>query len=486
MHIDGHRITGNFGGFGSGKTLNSRQEFYKHMFLTPNGNTLIGANVASQYEQTIKREIEEDIPRAFVRDSSTQKQYIDFINGHRLMFRPFDDPDKLRSYNLSMFIIVEASEVKVSTFTQLKSRLRSRAAMKAKIDKDGNPVYRRTKTGVPVPIIDACWLKGIVESNPGAGWIRNDLLLKSDKIYNHGNNLEKYVVLDEERDPALSSHVTSAECNEFLPDDFIATLTKNKPPWWVARYVNGSFAYAEGLVYPNAAKCICNTFQVPKDWKRIVAFDYGLVDNAVFLFGAVDEQANMLYIYKEVCTNNRSVRDLALMYHEAAADIPTGGLICAPIIDPKSGPKRDYDKKTLADHFLDYNISFKAGHINVDARVYRLNTYIESDQLRIMDCCKSLIKEIKDYKYKADPNANSGLTDKPEDKNNHSINALEWIVMELPADPKNLVYGAYNKRGDSLIAQRKIQQMSYAQFALSDTEEEPENGAFGMIDYNYI
>jgi hypothetical protein len=33
------------------------------------------------------------------------------------------------------------------------------------------------------------------------------------------------------------------------------------------------------------------------------------------------------------------------------------------------------------------------------------------------------------------------------DKNNHSINPLEWIVMELPANPKNILQGVYNKHG---------------------------------------
>ena len=58
VHRDKHTFVGNFGGYGSGKTTTDRQEFYKHMFITPHGNTLIGANVSSQYEQTIKRDIE--------------------------------------------------------------------------------------------------------------------------------------------------------------------------------------------------------------------------------------------------------------------------------------------------------------------------------------------------------------------------------------------------------------------------------------------
>ena len=39
-----------------------------------------------------------------------------------------------------------------------------------------------------------------------------------------------------------------------------------------------------------------------------------------------------------------------------AEDIPAGGYYCTPILDPKSGAKRDYNKKTLYDHFMDYGI----------------------------------------------------------------------------------------------------------------------------------
>ena len=36
FHIDTHRFCGNFGAYGSGKTLTSREELYKHCLITPN------------------------------------------------------------------------------------------------------------------------------------------------------------------------------------------------------------------------------------------------------------------------------------------------------------------------------------------------------------------------------------------------------------------------------------------------------------------
>lgn len=448
VHEDAHTYIGNFGGYGTGKTLTSRQELYKHILITPNANVLIAANVATQYEQTIKRDIEADLPAAFVKYVSVQKQYIDLINGGRIMFRPLDDVDKIRSYNITMFIIVEASEVDPEAFVQLKTRLRNMAASIPERDKDGNIVMKVLENGLEVPVIKTEWTKGIVESNPDSGWIRSSLLYLAEKIVKHGTIMEDIVVPDDLKDAAISAHVASTDCNAFLPPNFIENNCANKPMWWINRYIFSSFSYAEGLVYPNAVNCIEPYFEVPKEWKRLIAADYGLSDDFVYLFGAVDEKAGICHIYKEIRTNNKNIEELSRIYHEESSDIPSGAMYCPPLLDPKSGAKRDYNKKTLYDHFLDYGIYFQPGHINVDARVFRLNTYLETGRLRIMDNCTAVIAELRDYKFPPKKiDSVSKAQDKPMDKNNHGINPMEWIAMALPSDPAKLVYGAYDKYG---------------------------------------
>jgi hypothetical protein len=489
FHKDSHRFSGNFGGYGSGKTLTSIEESMKHFFITPNGNTLVGANVQSQYEQTYKRDLEKDIPAAFVKRINTQKSYVDLINGHRIIYRPFDDPEKIRSYNLTQFVIIEASEVKSATFTQLKTRLRNTAGATFKTDPDtGEIIYVTAPTGARIPVIDHDWRKGIIESNPDAGWIRDQVLLVSDVIEKHGKIFDNYKVNEAERDRFISTHVTSTSANAYLPADFIAMNSKNKPAWWVQRYIYGSFLYAEGAVYPKASECVVEPFDIPKSWKRLIAFDYGLADDAVFVFAAIDELKSVVYIYKEVRVNNRSVEELARIYHKETEDIPSGGLVTAPIIDPKSGPKRDYEKRSLSDHFLDYGIAFKPGYVNVDARIFRLNTYFESGKLKIFNTCGALNKELRDYKFKADESQHSGYTGKPEDKNNHGINALEWIAMELPADPKNLVYGIYDRMGRDLTKEKAEQDYGY--WALRDDEDSQgykgdHENVYDIVDYEY-
>ena len=440
--------------------------------MTASGTSLVGANVSSQYEQTIKRDIEYDIPKAFVADSSTMKAYHDFQNGHRLLFRPFDDVDKIRSYNLTSFVIVEASECKKEVFTQLKTRLRNTAAGIQKKDKHGDPVFK-VKGNQQVPVMDADWRRGIIESNPDSGWIRTEVVLRSGEVQKHGNILDDFNVPEEDRDPFISTHITTSEVNAFLPENFIEQNSQGKTQWWIQKYLYGSFQYAAGLVYPNALQYIEDDFEIPKHWKRIIAYDYGLSDDSVFLLGAIDEEKGIVHIYDEVVTNDKNIAELARLYFEVTKDIPSGGLVCAPIIDPKSGSRRDYDKKTLADHFLDYNIAFKPGAVNKDARIYRTNTYIELGYIRIMKRCKYLIDQLREYKFKTDGSDEQNFTDKPVDKNDHAIVCLEWILMELPADPRNLLYGVYNRKAEDLtLTMEEKKEKEYAEWMFADDEED--------------
>ena len=439
VHEDAHRIIGNFGSYGTGKTKTSEKEIEKHIFITPNANILLGANITSQYEQTLLRDFEKSFPAAFMEGRSQQKGYIDFINGARLMLRPFDDPDKLRSNNYSLVVMLEASEINADAFHQLKTRLRNTAAT--------NP-----KTG-------ADWRKLICESNPDSGWIRTDVLLVSDQIYQHGRFADEDYSYQQDPlsiDKSIATHVASTDVNHFLPPDYIQVNSRNKPEWWVKRFLHGSFLFAEGLVYPHAAKCVVPTPRdsegrplTPKhfpDWKILVAHDYGLMDEATFVYAGVDKNRNKLVVYKVDHTNNAPLKDLAALFKLGTKDIAFGQLYTTPIIDPKNN-KRDYDKKDLISHYQDYNITFKPGHVNVEARIVRLNDYIESGCLEIWDCCDFLIKEIKDYKFKPKTLDDKSSDNKPIDARNHAINPLEWIVMELPANPNRLILTGYDEYG---------------------------------------
>ena len=448
VHKDSHRIIGNFGSYGTGKTKTSEKEIEKHILITPDANILVGANVSSQYEQTILRDFEKSFPEAFLKNRNVQKQYLDFINDARLMLRPFDDPDKLRSNNYSLVVILEASEVQAEAFHQLKTRLRNTA---------GRRVIPSIHADEDDKVYD--WRKLICESNPDSGWIRSDILQVASSIHQFGRFCkEEYDQSIDQLDPNISCHIASTDVNTFLPDDYIEVNTKNKPDWWVKRFIYGSFKFAEGLVYPNFSKCIVKTptkIVIPPKYKILAAHDYGLQDPSTFLFGFIDSDRGKLVIYKDIRTTDTSVKDLADMFKEAAKDVGIGQWYTTPIIDPKNN-KRDYDKKDLITHYQEYGISFKPGYINREARIFRLNDYIEQGRLEVYDCCQFLIKEMRECKFKPRTlNDNTNAKDVPLDKNDHSITPLEWMCMELPADPKKLFYNMFDQYGRDIEEEYK-------------------------------
>jgi hypothetical protein len=220
-------------------------------------------------------------------------------------------------------------------------------------------------------------------------------------------------------------------------------------------------------------------------WKVLVAHDYGLMDEATFVYAAIDTKRNKLILYKCDHTNNAPLKDLVKLFRIGTADIAFGQLYTTPIIDPKNN-KRDYDKKDLISHYQDYGISFKPGHVNVDARIIRLNDYIESGQLEIWDCCDYIISELREYKFKTKTLDDKDNKNKPVDKDNHAINALEWICMELPANPKSLILTGYDEYGRPIASEtEKMLQKQEKLWQLTDNDEDSmlqydQSTAFGI------
>src|SRR5699024_9817173 len=132
----------------------------------------------------------EIFPEEFIVYRSKQKNYIDTINGHRVIFRPLDDEQKARSLTLSGFWVEEANGVDFSYFTQLQTRLRSPA----------------TKNHI-----------GILSSNPDMNHIKTEFLLKADEIHNAQDKIPQN---EDEINTDISVHIAPTHLNTHLPETF--------------------------------------------------------------------------------------------------------------------------------------------------------------------------------------------------------------------------------------------------------------------------
>lgn len=249
-------------------------------------------------------------------------------------------------------------------------------------------------------------------------------------------------------------------------------------------------------MYTNAFSTLIDSFDIPTHYPRMVAMDYGIRDNTSFIFLAVDTKPNptkrnpdglpVIYAFFEMIAHDQTVSQTARQYRQISWDMYGINPYGMPVMDGRSINKRnDVDLKTIGDLFQDEGIFFKAAQMDLNTRILRVNELIESGRLFIFkDKCPVLAKEIMDYKF---PERNSDGTtkkggDKPIDKNNHSVNALEFGCMEINDE---IVHKAYDGKGHLLVKdkpqiKRKVIN-PYGLHALSET-----NTSFGTGGNNDI
>ena len=420
FHSDTHKYKMFAGGFGSGKTRTGAEEIKHHILETPNGMTLIGASTKPQLDQTAKDMFFKVFPDFMIKDYFKQKDMALIENGHVVIFRPLDDEGKLRSLNLTGFWIEEASEVKYDIFVQLQTRLRNKA----------------TKHHV-----------GILTSNPDMGWIKQEFLLKADKIHNPQS---KYVQDPDDINPAFSVHIAPTHLNIYLPADYVETTSKGKPEWWIKRYMKGSFEHTEGMVYPQFIDCVIPSVPIPPHWERLTATDFGLRDPTVTLAAAIDPRLGEVHIYREHYKAEKSIKWHAQQMKEKIYnEIPTGRLRKV-IGDPKGKARSERDMRSTFDYYAEYEIYFTPGINKIEDGIQKVYGYMEMGKLKIHESCAKTIWEGTRYTYpKQEMVANKNASEKPMDKDNHAMDC--FVAGTLVETSKGQIPIEEVKIGDSVL-----------------------------------
>lgn len=417
FHADPHKYKMFAGGYGSGKTTTACMETIDHILSTPGGATLIGAATLPQLEQTAMKEFFEIFPKEFIVNSSKRGQYIDVFNGHRVMFRPLDEEQKARSLNLTFFWIEEANGVDYEYFTQLQTRLRNTATKKH---------------------------RGILSTNPDINWIKSRFLLKAHEI--HNSEVNYY------RDPAdininFSVHIAPTYLNTYLPDTFYEDTARGKPDWWIKRYLHGSFENREGLVFPQYSDHIIEPFEIPMHWNRWVGGDFGLANPTAFAFLATDPETGITYVYDEHYEAQKPVHYHAEKLLERISNLPYN-VLKDMIGDAAGQQKSTKDMRSTFDHYAEYGVYWTPSTKKLEDSLMKMFGYFELGRLKIFKTCVNTINELSEYKYperSLDRNeVNEDRFEKPLSRNDHLIDAIRYVIHELPDNPDDLINPSYN------------------------------------------
>lgn len=421
FHEDEHMKKLYAGGFGSAKTYTCGMEFIAHALQVEGGAGLIGAATWGQASDTCLKFVTDNIPAALVAKSNQDKVnwYIDLINGFRISAKALDKEGKIRSANLTIIWVEEASEVPYNVITYIMARLRNKKAF----------VKGKSR------------LSMLLSSNPDVGWLKTDWLEVSGEIYYHGDVKVRYKLDPARQDPVVSTHISATSANIYLPPNYERDLAKNRPAWWVNRYLKGSFEYAEGLVYPNFSEWFVDPFVIPKHWKRITGTDFGRRDPTAHVVGALDPVRKIIYVYVDIeQTLDDITLDQLIDKIKKSHDFPDTMLAYPQQCDPRGRNKDQVSGQSWIDAYRQRGIIFQTAQDceqnSLAPTIEKLNAYAMAGRLKFFKTCKNVWNAFSKYKYQPrDLGDDDNQGEIPMDKFNHIPDALRYMLSPFPPFP---------------------------------------------------
>lgn len=453
------------GGYGSGKSRADIEDVIKHILLIPHARVGVTARTYPALEATFIKEFYSMFPEKLIRRKNDQKHEIELTNGSEILFRSFDDPLKLKSMNLTMAVIVEASDVSYDAFKMVQSRIRNTAAMIPEIDANGAPVMEwdaashayKIKYRIDVRHVD-------LETNPDSGWVKTDFLLDAEVVEFFGDAYNEGYRYHKDRDPYKYVQVVSTSANPHLPPTYEEEQTRGKSKAYIQQFYKGSFNFSSNLVFPNLGLCVVPPHALPRafneEGRRVLFFliglDYGINDPTHVMFSAFSTETRKLYVYDELRLNNSDVKTIAKAYRQQIRINGTDlrGLLMMPRFDGRSYNKRESDLISIGGMFEAEGLFFEPCFASHESRIIKLNALINHDQIEIYSTCEFFINEGLNYKFKLDKGGNA--TKVPVDGNDHGVTGLEFSIVELPHNLKELKLSAYIPTGTEFAHDKKI------------------------------
>ncbi len=240
---------------------------------------------------------------------------------------------------------------------------------------------------------------------------------------------------------------------------YIASLANISNENLRRQWLEGDWDAADGLAFTEFKRDVhvVEPFDIPHNWPKFRACDWGYSSLAVVLWFAVDFDNN-IYIYREFATKGLTADKFA----EAVLDLEWNDKIRYGVLDSSVWAKRGEMGETPADTMMRMGLrwmpsdrspgSRMAGKLMVHKYLaYDPEAEIESERqpkLKILSTCKELISELYNLPLD-DKNPEDVDTDAPD----HAYDALRYGLMSRPEmfTPTDPFSGGFSKFDDRPI-----------------------------------
>lgn len=403
------------GGIGSGKTLIGCITMLTLAVLYP-GDYLICRQFFPELKITTLKTFLEICPKELIAEYRVADGIVKIksVDGRisNVIFRQLEEPDKLRSLNLSGFYIDESSQVSEAAFLLLQGRLR------------GNGVR-----------------KGFCTTNPnGHDWQYN-WFVKQD----HFKTVEA-----KQRYKLIKAPSTE---NVHLPDGYVQSMMESWSEDRIQREIFGSFDAFEGQVYHEFRRDVhvIKPFVIPDTWTKIIGADHGYRNPAAFLWAAIDYDDNV-YVYREFYQREWLIEEI--VKGRPKENLPGVLSLCGKEkidgihIDPSTRNRRGSNGLSDWDAYND-NLpgglpliaaqNDKTSGIDRVKSFLKINPRTNKPRLFVFDSCSNLLEEMSKYRYAETPQQRQGKVaekEEPMKVDDHACDALRYLIMSRPEPPK--------------------------------------------------
>lgn len=253
-------------------------------------------------------------------------EWFDYENGSRIWIGGMDNPNKALSSERGAIYVNQAEELTLEDWEYLITRTTGREGI------------------VPVPQLFG-------DCNPGASthWIlgRRDAKMLTFLESRHEDNPRLYTP---------DGQLTADGKRSMDRLDNLTGIRKQR-----LRF--GRWVSAEGAVYEfDRAIHVVNRFDIPREWRRIRAVDFGYTNPFVCQWWAIDPDGRM-YLYREIYHTRRLVEDHATQIRQLTGDERIEVTICDHDAE---------DRATLLRHGVPTVAAYKAIRVGIEAVQARL------------------------------------------------------------------------------------------------------------------
>lgn len=468
------------GGFGNGKTAAAVvQKVLKIAKEYPGANILVARSTYPKLNDTIRKEFLKWCPPKWIKSfplSKNSDNTCHMTNGTMINFRYIAQQGKganegeattsnllSATYDLIVVDQLEDPEIVEKDFDDLLGRLR------------GNAKYIGNDPSMPTT--GPRWLVACV--NPTRNWVYRRLIAPLLKYQQTAIIDKELLVKRHKRDSANADEpildadgkpellISLVEGSTYtnahnLGSDFIETLESAYRGQMRDRFLYGEWAAYEGLVYPEFSE-LSHCYTQAEMYEQLIAmdnqgydaqfiesYDYGMVSPSCYLLAFTDKWNNV-YIcdgfYKPEQEMHIDVQQERIHELRSEWGAPEDGSVLAdPSVFRKSKGGRTTGAKTVAELFNegDHAVKMRRAENEILSGITKVGTYLSikpthrnpftkqmgGSHLYIATELQFLVNEFTGYYWKQNPAGQR--IDEPVDKNDHSMDALKYLLSKRP------------------------------------------------------